>query len=200
MDMHICWKSFLLSFAVAVLLFALLMTAVCLGVFNKFIPSAELDESLDQPTDAIVERSSYESYIFYCNDKENGALDFALLVRVNGEDKQLLVTPLEGEDLLERQGVLFYVRSLCQDYGIGELSPIFEALTGHEASEERILNVRDHMPQTLVTVRYPDFVEILPRVLESTDGFSVVECPLVSDVGGEFRILNVEKSLESFLH
>ena len=199
--MRICWKSFFLAFGVAVLLFSIVLIGVCIGVFNKFIPNATRDPVAVQPVDLAERRASYESYIFYCNDKEDRVLDFALLVRVDEEEKQLLVTEIGGEDLLERQGMLFYIHSLCQSYGTEELSPIFAALTGCETPSERLLNVRTYMPQLEqdVTVRSLDFLELLPSVLGQADSFSIVECPLVTDASGEFKILNIERSLEVFL-
>lgn len=200
--MHICWKSFFLAFGVAVLLFSLLMVGVCVGVFNKFVPPAERHLSADASADFAEMRSSYENYIFYCNDKQDRQLDFALLIRIDPNEKQLLVTEIGGEDILERQGMLFYIHSLCQTHGNGELSPIFAALTGYEVSNDRILNVRDYMPQAEMgaTLRSVDFLEKLPNVLgNATDGFSIVECPLVIEENHDFRVINIEKSLEAFL-
>ena len=198
--MRICWKSFFLAFSVAVLLFSILMIGICVGVFNKFIPSAMQDSMVGQTVDFAEERT-YESYIFYCNDKEDQVLDFAIFVRIDEKAKQILVTELNGEDLLERQGMLFYIHSLCQTYGTKELLPIFAALTGYAVPTERLLNVRDYMPQSEkgATVRYLDFLELLPSTIGQADSFSIVECPLVTEVSGEFKILNIQRSLEVFL-
>ena len=199
--MRICWKSFFLAFGVAVLLFSILMIGICVGVFNKFIPSAMQDPTVEQTVNFSEKRASYESYIFYCNDKEDQSLDFSLLIRIDEKAKQILVTELNGEDLLERQGMLFYIHSLCQTYGTKELLPIFAALTGYEVPTERLLNVRDYMPQSEkgATVRYLDFLELLPSTIGQADSFSIVECPLVTEVSGEFKILNIQRSLEVFL-
>ena len=199
--MRICWKSFFIAFGLAVLLFSLLMTGVCIGVFNKFVPKAERDVSLDAPVDLAEKRASYESYIFYCNDKEGDELAFALLVRIDEKEKRLLVTELSGEALLERQGMHFYIHSLYETHGKEELSPIFATLTGYETSNDKILNVREYMPESEQenTVRCIDFLEMLPSVWEHTrEGFVLCECPLVFEENHEVRILDIEKSLEAF--
>ena len=199
--MRFCWKSFFIAFGLAVLLFSLLMTGVCVGVFNKFVPEAERDVSLDESVDFSEERASYESYIFYCTDKDNDELTFALLVRMDEKGKCFLVTELSGEALLERQGMHFYIHSLYEAYGKEELSPIFATLTGYETSNDRIRNVREYMPvsEQGSTVRCVDFLEMLPSVLENaSEDFVICECPLVFEENHEVQILNIEKSLEAF--
>ncbi len=200
--MRISWKSFFLSFGAAILFFSLVMACICTNVFGRFVPNAEQDSDAMSLAIAKEERASCESYLFYCNNKENETLDFALLVRIDEKEKRLLVTPLDGGDLIERQGMFFYIRSLCQTYGTKELLPIFEALTGCEVDGDRILNLRDYLPNTVKesTVKYFDCLEILPTVWEETkDGFSLLECPLVAEENQGLKILNIEKSLEAFL-
>lgn len=195
--MKISWKSFFLSFGAAFLLFSLLMACICADIFKDFVPLPKMsdDAALMHET-----RESYECYLFYCNDKEDKELEFAALVRVDAKEKKLLVTFLYGEDLLERQGSLFYIHSLCQDHGIKELSPIFATLTGYEVGTDRILNVRDYLPSAVkeATVRYLDFLEILPSVWENTEEFSLSECLLVAEENQDVRIISVERSLEAF--
>ena len=199
--MRICWKSFLLSFCVALLLFSLLMTGICLGVFEKFVPKAEHDPLTGSSSDLVGKRACYESCIFYCDDKDGQALDFALLIRVDPGEKKVLATNLSGDVILERQGKLFYIRSLCETYGKKELSPIFAALTGYEVSTERILNARDYMPsEKNATVRHLDFLELLPKVLDAVqEDFAIVECPLVIEENQGVQVVNIEKSLETLL-
>ena len=199
--MRICWKSFLLSFCLALLLFSLLMTGICLGVFERFVPKAKVDSGLESASDFIGKRACYESYIFYCDDKDGQSLDFALLIRVDEAEKRVLATNLSGDVILERQGMLFYIRSLCETYGKGELSPIFAALTGYEVPTQRILNVRDYMlSEKNATVRYLDFLEFLPKALDAVqEDFAIVECPLVIEENQGVQVVNVEKSLETLL-
>jgi len=195
--MKISWKSFFLSFGVAFVLFAILFAFVFTDIFRDFVPRAERTggKALVNKT-----RDSYESYIVYCNDKENEALEFALLARVDKTDQSILVTDLGGNDLVARGESLYYVRSLCEDHGIEELCPIFASLTGYEVKSNRILNARDCLPSAVkgTTVRYLDVMELLPSILEGADGFSVSECALVAEENHGIRVIDMERSLEAF--
>lgn len=200
--MRISWKSFVFSFLVAVLLFSLVMACICSNVFKSFVPfPVEQDWNGKTPLLANEARNAYESYLFYCKNKDNTELDFAMLVRVDAKEKKFLVTPVEGKDLLEKQGSLFYIRSLCQSEGIEVLVPIFSSLTGYEVSSNRILNARDYLPSTVkdTTIRYYDFVELLPTVWEdSYEGYEAVEYSLVTEDSDGLKIINTQKSLEAF--
>ncbi len=196
--MRISWKNFFLSFGAAFVLFSLLMAFVCADLFGGFVPSPDVESPQELTGEA---RGDYESYIFYCYDKTGEVLEFAALVRVDAKKERILTTHLEGDDLLERQGSLFYIRSLCEDRGRGELAPIFEALTGYEVESGRILNARDYLPSSVKdgTVRYLDFVEALPMTWDGAgEHFSVSECALAAQENGDVRILDVKASLEAF--
>lgn len=195
--MKISWKSFFLSFGAAFLLFALVMACTCSNIFRDHLPIPQRSNASDL---ANKTRDSYESYIFYCNDKTDAELEFAVLVRIDEDKNSFLVTELYGNDLIECQGSLFYIRSLCQEKGIRELSPIFASLTGYEVSSDRVLNARDYLPEAVkdATVRYVDILDILPGVFENTEGFSVSECALVTEVTQDVRMIQIEQSLEAF--
>ena len=196
--MRISWKSFFLSFGAAFVLFSLLMAFVCADLFGGFVPSPDID-SPQKLTGEV--RGDYESYIFYCHDKKGETLEFAVLVRVDAKNERLLATHLNGNDLLERQGSLFYIRSLCEAHGMGELVPIFASLTGYEVASDRILNARDYLPSSVKdgTVRYLDFVEALPMTWDGAgEHFSVSECSVAAQENGDVRILDVKASLEAF--
>ena len=200
--MHISWKSFFLSFGISLAVFSVLMVIVCSGVFGSFVASEKVNGlTEEQAMLAPMARSEYQSYLFYCHDKDGKALDFALLARVDMAGKRILVTDLEGEDLIERQGSLFYVSSLYASYGKEELGEIFAALTGYDVTEDRIKDARVCMPDAMKedTVRFWDVAEILPTVLgEQTHGFKIEECPLVADINEEIRVINTKKSIEAF--
>ncbi len=200
--MHISWKSFFLSFGVSIAVFAVLMTVVCSGVFGSFVASEKVHGLTEEQAMLAWEaRSEYQSYLFYCHEKDGTVLDFALLARVDMAGKRILVTHLEGEDLIERQGSLFYVSSLYASYGVQELTEIFAALTGYDVPMDRVKDARLCMPDAMKedTVRYLDVAEILPTVLgEQTHGFEIEERPLVVDVTEEIRLIDTKKSIEAF--
>ena len=200
--MHISWKSFFLSFGVSLAVFSVLMAIVCTNVFGSFVSPEKVDGLTEQQAMLAPEaRDKYQSYVFYCHDKEGEALDFALLARVDAEGKRILFTHLEGEDLIERQGALFYVSSLYASYGEEELIEIFAALTGYDVSVDRVMDARLCIPDSMKedTLRYLDVAEILPSVLgEQTHGFEIEERPLVVDVNEDIRVIDVKKSIEAF--
>ena len=200
--MHISWKSFFLSFGVSLAVFSILMVFVCSSVFGSFVvPEKVVGLTDEQAMLAPTARGNYQSYLFYCHDKDGKALDFALLACVDMTGERILVTELEGEDLIERQGSLFYVNSLYASYGVEELGSIFYALTGYRVSADNVMNARERIPDAMkdATIRLWDVAEILPTVLgEQTYGFEVLECPLIFDTSDEIRIVNKEKSIEAF--
>lgn len=200
--MHVSWKSFFLSFCVSLAIFALLMVVVCSSVFGSFVaPEKAVGLTEEQALLAPTARSNYQSCLFYCHDKDGKALDFALLARVDMTGKRILVTELEGEDLIERQDSLFYVNSLYASYGAEELGEIFYALTGYGVPADKVMDARECIPDDMknATVRFWDVAEMLPTVLgEQTYGFEVLECPLIFDINDEIRIVNKVKSIEAF--
>ncbi|MBO5305125.1 MAG: hypothetical protein J6B12_00025, partial [Clostridia bacterium] len=94
--MKISWKSFFLSFGVALVVFAILMACICADIFRDFVPYPQRSEG---ESSLVKTRESYESYLFYCNDKEGASLEFAVLARVDQKEKCILVTELYGDDL-----------------------------------------------------------------------------------------------------
>lgn len=200
--MSISWKSFFLSFGVAFLLFSLLMGFLCVNLFKNYVPTP-IDRELAEHSQGMLahEQEQMEGYIFYCTDKDNAALDFSALVRVDASQNRLLVTPLYGGNLLAREGSLFYISTLFDTYGASELSDIFASLTGCYVAAQGVLNLRDDLPSHVKesTVRYLDFLELLPTLLgESTNGFSLEECPLSFEENEGLRIVLVEPSLKNF--
>ena len=200
--MHISSKSFFLSFGISLAFFSVLMVIVCTNVFGSFVSSEKAHGLTEQQAMTAPEaRNEYQSYLFYCHDKEDKALDFVLLARVDAERERILFTHLDGDDLIERQGALFYAGSLYASYGVKELISVFSALTGYNVPEDRVKDARACMPEAMKddTVRYLDFAEILPDVLgDEANGFVIEERQLVVDVNEELRVINIEKTVEAF--
>lgn len=200
--MRFSWKTFLLTFGVALGIFSIVMACICTDIFRNRITvlnnyaDTEIKATLDTPV-----RPEYESYLFFCYDKDGEMLDFAVLVRLDVKGERVLVTPVMGDYLIERDGSLFFLRSLCDTFGEDELVTVFASVTGYEVPKANLLNAREYLPENVknATVRYLDFAEILPTIWHGkTDHFKVKECPLVTEENSDLRIIRIEKSLEAF--
>lgn len=197
--MHFSVKSFFLSFCTAFLLFALIMACICADIFGSrvFVDRPEGEGGLSELS---AVRAEMTSYLFVCLDKTEEVLDFAVFVRVDERENRLLATAGYGDMLIEREGELYYLRSILENYGEGELAALFEAVTGYRLNTGHILNLRDYLPQSMAheKIRHVDFAEILPSVRSEWQGYSVVWCPLVTEQSGEIEVIDIKASLAAF--
>lgn len=129
--MHFSLKNTLFSFVVGLVVFSLLMLAVCCWYFNSEVEVAT-DES--QPTIESGRVLELSGAVIYknCNGEE---LEYAVLVTYDDRYKQLLFSKISGDFLMNYRDSMSYVSSVYADVGDTALVELVNSFSGINAAQ-----------------------------------------------------------------
>ena len=167
--MHLSVKNMILAFAIGLVVFSLLMTALCVAMFNSEIDVAKKDVA------SIVEKHesfSYDNALAFTVEKSEGGLNFAVLALIDNENKTVFVTPMYGDYLIPYKNALSYVANVYSEIGNKMLPEAIKAFSGVVVPQDNIFKLEG-------VVNY--------------EGFKAMLVPkLAAVVGGDFSVYTVK--------
>ena len=125
--MKLSFKQMIVSFAVSLVLFSLVMTVICVGIFNRFVKERtsgnETTVAQSLPTRKTVYNFS-DAVIYYQEDWN------AVMVFVCDAEKKLLLMPISESLPMNFENKIYFVSSICEKKGSDALFDIACALSG----------------------------------------------------------------------
>lgn len=190
--MRLSLKNMLISFALALVVFSVIMTAICLSIYRSGI-----DVRTKEPADDISEalpsqKSRYdfsETILYYDTDADNG-FRFAMLVGISDSRKIITLTPISDMLPVNYKNGIYYASSIYRTEGEGVFSSLALALFGIEpdrVTDMSLLGYSEDMDAF--------YERIENQSLSLHEGFSVERIDIVLDENG---VADNDKTIAQF--
>ena len=133
--MNIAVKDVLVSFVVGVIIFSLLMLVVCVGIFNSEIEVSAGEPACISETEKI---NLHKTVVFAVNSEENSKLSLAVFAMFDESRKELYLTPIYGDYLMNYKDSLSYVSNVYAEVGTDMLCELVKSFSGLSVSEDDV--------------------------------------------------------------
>ena len=128
--MKISVKDMIVSFAIAAVIFGIVMVAVCFGIFDRTVDPAYTVKEVENGI-RLHEESNEKCVLFLCRpDGKTEPPTFALLARFNAEKSRAVFTKIDFSYLVTYKGTPQTVGSVFLEGGNDLLSSFAESVTG----------------------------------------------------------------------
>ena len=190
--MRLSLKNMIISFALSMVVFSLIMTIVCTSIYR-----AKIDIRTDGGADATVkalptrsERFDFsESYLYYKVDAD-GELQFLVIVGADVEQKTVALMPLDASLPINYRDGIYFVSSSWQRDGASMLMPLAEALTGMTPT---LVNANE---ENLSASTLENFYEQVKESVSSQySAYSTQRINVILDGNG---VIDNQKTIEQF--
>ena len=206
--MNISIKDILLSFAIGLIVFSLLMLVICVGIFKSDIDVA-LSKSPQQGDKQMCE--IHKAVIFVVPQSNGEGLKMAVLAAFDQENRELLLTPVYGDYLMNYRNSLSYVESVYNQNGKLALSELFKSISSIEVATDDIIDTQN-------AINFAEFKEqtrkyfsenekLFDEVFETAtelssiqfkDIFIVTTEQITENTHQHINIINVDETVERF--
>lgn len=184
----------IISFVLALVVFSVIMTVVCVSIYQNSIGVREAKEEKQISTSLPNQTCRYEfseTVLYYAED-EAAQLRYAVLVGIDTQHSLITLTPISASLPVSYKGGIYRVSSIYKDGGREALPELIYALTGIEPSYERDAATLSFLSSDSLG----EFYDTIKKVeLESHEGYSVVPLDIVLDEKG---IADNQKTIEQF--
>lgn len=139
--MNLSVKNMIFAFVTGLVVFSLIMTAICVGMFNSEVEVAKSGD-IDKPESAEV-ISLDKAVAFKVENNENGGISFIVLAMVDNDNGKVLLTPIYGDYLIPYKNALSYVSNVYLEIGDEMLPEMIKAFSGIALGESDIFAVEN---------------------------------------------------------
>ena len=137
--MNLSVKNMIFAFVAGLVVFSLLMTALCVGMFNSEISVAKGE---DVVAENEVKTISVDGKAIFKVEKSDGSgLSFVVLALIDNSEKKILLTPVYGDYLIPYKNALSYVSSIYAEMGDEMLPEMVKAFSGLPADKKDVYRV-----------------------------------------------------------
>lgn len=191
--MRISVKNTVISFAISLVIFSIVMAIIGVSVFRDSVDE-HLVENGGISVEALPLRESIYDFsrceVYY--SEENGALACAVIVGISDSDRMITVTSIDGTLPIPFQTSNYFVSHICEIEGVNALVSIAEALTGMHA--QSVISAKDGGISSASSLNgLTDGVEAYLKTKYS--GYGVIRISVKMDGDG---IADVTKTAEEF--
>ena len=188
--MRLSLRNMIISFALSLIVFSLIMTVVCISIYRSMI-DVRTDTEGSAVAFALVSRNSkYEfsdARLYFETDADNN-IRFLSIIGVSEAKKTVTVTSVSATHPIHYKDGIYYVSSVWHEQGQDMLIPLSEALTG--LSPQDIASVSSNANDL------NGFYEYVKQLASSRyAGYTVERVDVVSDGDG---VVDNEKTVEQF--
>jgi len=139
--MNLSVKNMIFAFAAGLVVFSLIMTALCVGMFNSEIEVAKKgDIKQSEETDILTLDNAV---IFKADKKEGKGIDFLVFVMIDNTSKRVLITPVYGDYLIPYKNALSYVSTVYDELGNKAFPKMIKAFSGILVDENNIFDIEN---------------------------------------------------------
>ena len=137
--MNLSVKNMIFAFVAGLVVFSLIMTALCVGMFNSEIEGAKNVEGMQAET---IETVTLDKTIVFKVEKSEG-INFIVLAMIDNNSKKILLTPVYGDYLMPYKNALSYVSNVYLELGDGMLPEMVKAFSGLAVSDTAMRSVEN---------------------------------------------------------
>ena len=206
--MNISVKDMLVSFAIGLVVFSLIMVALCCGIFNSQIKVAKAESPQNEVAYKI---DLHKSVIFAIPEKEGDNLYFSVLVMIDQDRKEMYLTPVYGDLLMNYRDSLSYVSGVYEKVGSAALTELVRSFSGLSLEESAVISFKNVMNftefktelYTYFSQNNDDFLEMFECDKQFSE-FKLIDFPLVTadcqiqNTHQMVKTIDVEKSVSNF--
>lgn len=136
--MNISVKNMLFAFVTGLIVFSLIMTAICVGKFNSEVPVAQ--NKIERPESSDNTFLLDKAIVFKVSGESETNLNFAVLAMIDMENKNILLTPIYGNYLVPYQSSHSTVSNIYTDVGDNGLVELVKAFSGILLNKGAVVN------------------------------------------------------------
>lgn len=190
--MKLSLKNMLISFALSLVLFSVVMTAVCVSIYRSRIDvrTGEGDGDVSVMLPSRENLYSFSETLLYYAENGDSGIRYAVFVGISDDDKTVILTPIADTLPVNFKNKVYYVSSITASGG--EIEELVEALIGIKPTES--IDVKRFDLEIASTVD-GFFAQIKEMVQNDYRGYSAKRIDIVSDENG---VANIEKTTAQF--
>lgn len=158
--MNISIKDTLLSFAIGLIIFSLLMLVICVGIFRSEISVASNPNSEQSDAQTL---SLHKAVIFVVPQSDGTGLKMAVLALLDEEKNELSLSPVYGDYLMSYQTSLSYVEGVYRQVGRAMLPELFKSISGIEVADGDIIDTQS-------SINFAEFKEYIKSYFSDNTG------------------------------
>ena len=128
--MKLSLKNMLISFVAALLVFSVVMTAICIGIYRSKIGERTVDMEGEVSHTLPTRQCRYDFFDTYLYWNSSRDFQYAVFVGVIEEERLIVYTPISPDLPVQYKNGIYFVSSIVEAEGTEELSDILVALTG----------------------------------------------------------------------
>ena len=166
--MNLSVKNMIFAFVAGLVVFSLLMTALCVGMFNSEISVAKgedvIDENADDKTIDVDGKA-----IFKIEKTDGSELSFVVLALFDNSEKKILLTPVYGDYLIPYKNALSYISSIYAEMGDEMLPEMVKAFSGIPVDKKDVYGVEGVVNFEGLKAAVPS---LLSKNIDNTKNFS----------------------------
>ena len=206
--MNISIKDVLISFVAGLVIFSLVMVALCSGIFNSQIEVAKAESPQNDVVDTI---DLHKAVIFTVPQKDGKDLYFSVLAMLDSDRNEIYLTPVYGDLLMNYRDSLSYVSSVYEKVGGVTLKELVKAFSGLSIEENDIVEFKNVINfaefkielSSYFSQNSDDFFELFECDKQFSD-FKLIDFPLVTadcqiqNTHQTVKTIDVDKSVSNF--
>lgn len=197
--MNLSVKNMVFAFVAGVVIFSLLMTAICVAMFNS-----EIDVARSDTVGALQSSENFcaDEILLFTTDKSDGGLNFAVLAMVDKSEKSIFLTPIYGDYLIPYKNALSYVSSVYSEMGNKMFPEAIKAFSGLAIRENDIIRLDGVVNlEGFKSILIPKLSSILGEDFsdfKTTDFALVLRDKQTQNTHEHIRQIDTDKSVEKF--
>lgn len=137
--MNLSVKNMIFAFVAGLVVFSLLMTALCMAMFNSEIDVVKDIDGVEVKNVDTVTLS--KTLIFKVGKSDN--VNLFVLAMVDNDSQRILLTPVYGDYLMPYKNALSYVSNVYLELGDEMLQEMVKAFSGLVISDNEILGAEN---------------------------------------------------------
>ena len=137
--MRLSLKNMIISFALSLIVFSLIMTAICVSIYHSNVAVRFSDNGKQIAASLLSQTGRYdfsETVLYYAQD-ESSQFRHAVLVGIDTDQQIITLTPISAQLPVYYKDRIYYVRTIYDEQSSGMFPDFIKALTGIVPNYER---------------------------------------------------------------
>ena len=203
--MNISVKNMLFAFVTGLIVFSLIMTAICIGKFNSEVPVAQNKIESPEPSDNTFLLD--KAIVFKVSDENETNLNFAVLTMIDMGNKNILLTPIYGNYLVPYQSSTqsshSAVSNIYTDVGDDGLVELVKAFSGILINKDNIVNFENVTDYTMFKEKLSENENVLGADINVSE-FAIEDFELalkfenIDTTNREIVKIDIDQTVETF--
>ena len=190
--MNISFKNMLTSFAVGVVLFSLIMLAVCTEFFDSTVDVRKNEKNASEEVFETITLS--DAVVFEIANAEPGGL-WAVFAIVDDSNQKIFLTPLYSEHLVPYKESFSHIATLSQKLGRTALIGTIKNFSGITIDDENFVKLSDIADMNALKAK---LLEIGFSEYEPCDFPLVIKSRKAEDTREQIKLVDIDATVNKF--